>query len=188
MRRLPVLLVLVMLSLPPVAQATSVRADAAATSYTLQTSGGAVARIGAFQPRRDPSIAAAQRVFGQASSRKLIDNDSCQVDWGRLRLRIYFSNFGLAPAGQTTCSPRVGRAQSFSLRGRRFRTWEGLRVGQRSQMIEQRHSSAEFVDGSWWLRRATSPFGDESDYAVVRAITSNGRVSAIAGWIGAAGE
>jgi hypothetical protein len=35
---------------------------------------------------------------------------------------------------------------------------------------------------------AVSPFGDQSEYPVVNAIVSGGRVTALAGWIGAAGE
>jgi hypothetical protein len=35
---------------------------------------------------------------------------------------------------------------------------------------------------------AISPFGDESEYPVVRALIAGGRVRALAGWIGAAGE
>lgn len=186
--RWSMLLGLVMLLHPPAADAADSQAIAAATSYTIQTSDGAVARIGAFRPRRDPSIAAAQRVFGRASSLKLV-RYGCQGDWRRLRLRIYFANFGGTLPGQTICTPSVGNAQSFTIRGSRFRTWEGLRVGHRSETIPERHRSAEFVQGSWWLRRATSLIGEgETDYGVVRAITSQGRVRALGGWIGAAGD
>ena len=105
-----------------------------------------------------------------------------------MRLRIYFANFGVTPPGETTCSSSVGQAQSFTVRGRRFRTWEGLRVGHRSDSILDRHHSAEFRGGTWWLRTAISPFGDESEYAVVEALVADGRVRILRGWIGAAGE
>jgi hypothetical protein len=158
------------------------------SSYTIRTSGGAVARIGPFRPRRDPTIAAAIRAFGRPASTKLTSNNSCRVDWGRLRLRITFANFGGHGPGQTTCSSSVGRAQAFTVRGSRFRTWEGLRVGDPSADVAARHHSAEFRDGAWWLRTAVSPFGDESEYAVVSAVVSAGRVRALVGWVGAAGE
>jgi hypothetical protein len=160
----------------------------AASSYTIETSRGFVARIGAFHPSRNPTIAAAQRVFGAPSSRKLTSDNSCLVEWRRLRLRITFANFGGHGPGQTTCSSSVGRAQSFTARGSRMRTWEGLRVGARSSTITERHHSAEFREGGWWLRTAVSPFGDESEYAVVSALVSQGRVNVLVGWIGAAGE
>ena len=188
LRWVPVLLGFAVVLSPATAGATAPRGEAAAASYTIRTSGGYVARIGAFRIRRDPTIGAAIRVFGPPSSRILKGNSACQVDWRRLRLRIYFANFGGTTAGETTCSASVGRAQSFTARGRRFRTWEGLRAGHRSATILERHHSAEFRRGSWWLRTAISPFGDESEYAVVSAIVSGGRVRVLRGWIGAAGE
>ena len=166
---------------PPIAEQTAAR-------HTIRTSGGEVARIGAFRPRRDPTIAAAERVFGSSSSRKLTSG-ACVVDWDRLRLRITFANFGGHGPGQTTCTSSVGKAQSFTVRGRRFRTWNGLRVRHRSDSILGRHPTAEFRDQSWWLRTAVSPFGpDETEYPVVNAVVRNGRVVALGGWIGSAGE
>jgi hypothetical protein len=103
-------------------------------------------------------------------------------------IRVYFANFGVAGAGQSTCSPAVGLAQSFTVRGRRFRTWKGLRPGARSSSVRERHPSARFRRGSWWLRTAQSRFGDESDYPVVEALVSGGRVRVRRGWTGAAGE
>jgi len=161
------------------------QAEATASSYTIRTSRGFVVRIGAFRTRRDETIAAAERVFGRASSRKLT-RGQCQVDWRGLR--IYFANFGGTRPGQTICSPTVGKAQSFTIRGPRFRTWEGLRVGHRSATVLDRHRAAEFRRGAWWLRTAVSPFGDESEYAVVSALPADGRIRVIKGWIGAAGE
>lgn len=160
----------------------------AQSSFTIRTSGGYVAAIGAFHPSRSPTLAAAMRVFGAPSSRRLTSTVSCQVDWRRLRLRITFANLGGHGPGQTTCTPSVGRAQSFRARGSRFRTVAGLRVGQRSASIVERHPSAEFREGKWWLVTAVSPFGDESEYPVLHASVSGGRVRSLAGVIGAAGE
>jgi hypothetical protein len=158
------------------------------SAFTIQTSNGAVARIGAFHPSRSPTIAAATRVFGRPSSRRLATHGGCVVDWRRLRLRIDFENFGAAGPGKTTCSSSVGQAQSFTVRGSRFETSAGLRVGQSSSSILKRHPSADFREGKWWLVTAVSPFGDQSEYAVLAATVSGGRVRSLAGWIGAAGE
>ncbi len=160
----------------------------AASSYTVATSGGSVARIGSFRPGVDPTIGAATRAFGRPSSRTPTGDDVCVVTWRRLRLRVVFASFGAARPGRTTCTSGVGRAQSVTLRGRRFRTWRGLRVGDRSATIPRRHPGARFRQGSWWLRTATSVVGDESEYGVLRAIVSRGRVTALTGWIGAAGD
>jgi hypothetical protein len=160
----------------------------AQSPFTMRTSDGAVARIGAFHPSRSPTLAAAIRVFGNPTSRRILTNNDCQVDWRRVRLRIQFANFGGHGPGETTCSPSVGRAQAFTVRGSRFRTSAGLRVGDQTTSIRRLYPAAELRDGSWWLITAVSPFGDQSEYPVLRAIVSGGRVRAIAGWIGAAGE
>jgi len=57
-----------------------------------------------------------------------------------------------------------------------------------SSRVADLHPSAELRRGTWWLRTAVSPFGDESEYPVVQALVSRGRVQALSGWIGAAGE
>ena len=163
------------------------RAHAAASTFTIRTSGGYVARIGTFRPSRNPLMASAIRAFGRPSSRRL-DRGTCIASWRRLRLRISFANFGGAPPGATTCTASVGRAQSFVARGSRFRTWNGLRPGHRSETVLDRHAEAELRSGSWWLRTAVSPIGDEQEYPVVRALVTNGRLRALAGWIGGAGE
>lgn len=174
---------------PTAAEAEPAAGGAAvAAPHTIRVSGGYVTRIGAFRPRRDPTIAAAERVFGPASTRRLIGGNGCRVDWKRLKLRIVFANFGGSGPGETTCSAHVGKSQSFTVRGRRFRTWKGLRVRHRSATIPRRHRAAEFRRKSWWLKTAVSPFGDGSEYAVVRAIVADRRVRALKGWIGAAGE
>jgi hypothetical protein len=82
----------------------------------------------------------------------------------------------------------VGLAQSFAARGSRFRSWAGLRPGMRSSRIADLHPYAELRRGTWWLRTAVSPFGSESEYPVVQALVSGGRVRALSGWIGGAGE
>jgi hypothetical protein len=160
----------------------------APAGYTIRVSGGYVTRIGAFRPREDATIAAAERVFGTASSKQLGKYNDCRVTWSRIGLRIEFVNFGGRSPGQTTCTRSVGLSQSFSVRGRRFRTWKGLRVGQSSDAILDHHPNAEFRRNTWWLKTAVSPFGDQSEYAVVDAVVARHRVTAIAGWIGAGGE
>jgi hypothetical protein len=177
-----------LLTAPVAAASAAPVAQTSASSFTLRTSRGMVARIGAFRTRRDPTIRAAIRVFGRPSSRRRDGNNKiCMTQWRRLRLRIVFANFGAAPLRQSVCSDSISLAQSFTARGRRFRTWRGLRVGQRSSMISRRHPSAEFRRHTWWLRTAVSPIGGRDEYPVVDAIVSGGRVRALRGWVGAAG-
>lgn len=61
-------------------------------------------------------------------------------------------------------------------------------MGDSSASIPQLHPNAAFREGSWWLVTAVSPFGTNAEYPVIRANVSGGRVRALAGVIGAAGE
>jgi hypothetical protein len=155
---------------------------------TIVTRDYYVSRIGTFRPAENPLLSAARRAFGRPSLVQL-KGGTCVVTWRALRLKINFENFGGASPGQTTCTPSVGRAQSFVTRGRRFRTIAGLRVSQSSSEISRRHPEAVFDDGFWALVSARFPFGDSDEESpVLSALTRRGRVIALAGYIGGAGE
>lgn len=140
-----------------------------------------VSHIGSFRPAEDPSPAGAIAAFGEPSSSKG-DATACTVRWRDLGLKVVFADFG---GGEDACTE--GRAQSFRATGA-FTTWRGLRVGARKRAILRKHPSADRHARSYWLKTAKSPFGEGSSYAVVRAIVGGGKVTALAGWIGAAGE
>lgn len=97
---------LVLVAMPPAA-ATS----ASTRSMTIVTRDRYVSRLGSFRPTEDPRMSAAIEVFGRPSSR-VLNGNSCRVDWRRLQLRIYFANFGGRRPGQTTCTSTVGRKRS----------------------------------------------------------------------------
>lgn len=164
-------------------------ATAATSAFTIVTRDYYVSRIGPFRPVQNPRLSAAIRAFGRPSSRKL-DRSTCRVDWRRLRLRIYFENFGGVRPGQTTCTASVGKAQSFVARGSRFRTVKDLRVGHPSSSIPAKHPDAEFQPAGFWaLVLAKFPFGaDEEPAPVLNALVTGGRVIALAGYVGGAGE
>jgi hypothetical protein len=158
---------------------------APAGAQTINVGRFSVSSIGDFRPSADPSIPAAERVFGRASSRRETSDVSCAVRWNRLRLEILFVSFGGATS---ICSGSEGKAQSFTVRGNRLRTWHGLRVGQPEGAIRRRHPRAKLRRGWWWLKSAVNPVGDGSATAVVEARVRDGRVAVIRGWIGAAGD
>jgi hypothetical protein len=164
-------------------------APRAGAGITVVTRQYFVSRIGRFSPSENPRLSAAIRAFGRPSQRKLIGG-TCRVRWRAIGLQISFENFGGPRPGQTTCTPSVGRAQSFVARGTRFRTVRGLRVGAPSSTIPERHPNAEFQSGGFWaLVLATFPFGDGDEPApVLNALVAGGRVAALAGYIGGAGE
>jgi hypothetical protein len=161
--------------------------SSAQAAYTIRVSHGVVTRIGNFKPYQSGTILAAEREFGFPTSLRA-NSDSCHVYWRRLGLRIVFANFGGTLPGQTNCSATVSFAQSFTARSRKFRTWKGLRPGAATNTIPVRHPAARFRQGSWWLRTATSVIGTGQPYPVLRATVGHGRVRALAGWIGAAGD
>jgi hypothetical protein len=158
---------------------------APAGAHTINVGRFSVSSIGDFRPSADPSIPAAERVFGPASTRRKRSDLSCSVRWNRLRLEILFVSFGGATS---ICGGSEGKAQSFIVRGNRLRTWHGLRVGQPESAIRRRHPQAKLRRGWWWLKSVVSPVGDGSPTPVVEAKVRDGRVSAIRGWIGAAGD
>jgi hypothetical protein len=62
-------------------------------------------------------------------------------------------------------------------------------VNQSSSEIPERHPDAVFDDGFWTLVSARFPFGDNDEESpVLTALTRNGRVRVLAGYIGGAGE
>jgi hypothetical protein len=160
----------------------------ASAALTINVGRFGVTSIGDFRPSRGATIPAAERVFGPASSRRTASDESCRVRWRRLRLEILFVSFG--SPGVSKCRGTFGLAQSFKVRGKRFRTWHGLRVGQREAALRRRHPSATFREGAWWLATATSPFGDpNAEFAALDAkLGPNGRVRVMRGWLGAAGD
>lgn len=183
MRAFALTVVLALAAVPPAS------ATAATSAFTIVTRDYYVSRIGPFRPAQNPRLSAAIRAFGRPSSRKL-DRSTCRVEWRRLRLRIYFENFGGVRPGQTTCTASVGKAQSFVARGSRFRTVRDLRVGEASSSIPVKHPAAEFQPGGFWaLVLAEFPFGANDEPApVLNALVTGGRVIALAGYIGGAGE
>jgi hypothetical protein len=168
--------------------------SAPASAHTINVAGGNVgghvSSIGDFRPSRDATIAAAAQVFGRPSSRTRTSDISCDVRWKRLRLEMTFTSFGGIAPGQTACSNRATKAQTFRVRGRRFPTWQGLRVGMRESRVQKLHPSARFRGGRWWVKTTRSIVGDPtSRFPVVEAFVDDaGRVRSLRGWIGAAGD
>jgi hypothetical protein len=181
-------------ALLPIAAMATLAAAAPASAHTIDVGGGNVrghvSSIGDFRPSSDPTIAAAAGVFGRPSSRSRTSDISCDVRWKRLRLKITFVSFGGIPAGRSACSDRATKAQTFRVRGRRFPTWNGLRVGARESRVRELHPSARFTGGRWWVKTTHGIAGDPtSRFAVVEAFVGDaGRIRAMRGWIGAAGD
>jgi hypothetical protein len=161
----------------------------ASAAYVVRTQDFRVTKVGPLETKRYATVGRAVRVFGEPDGRSLNRFGTCRVRWERLGLVMYFENFGGVPEGKTTCSDRWGYAQTFKATGRRFASTGGVRPGTRSRKVPRLHRGATRRGSGWWLEAAVFPFGDSSrEYPVLRAAVRGGRVRALAGYIGGAGE
>jgi hypothetical protein len=164
-------------------------APAHARSFVLkargsETSIGSVRAIGDFKPARNPRLGAAIRAFGEPTS-SAGGGEICRVRWTNLGVRIRFQNFG----GFSSCEPRRGRAQKAIISGdRRWRTPEGLRIGNSVDRLRRLHPDARRTPRGFRLVEAILPFGRPQPYAVLGARVRGGRVSAFTLFVGAAGD
>ena len=165
----------------PASAARSFVIDARGSSSGL----GRVLRIGDFRPQRDATVAAARAAFGRPSSRGE-GRLACPISWRAIGVRILFANLG---AGDSACAPRLGRAQVAIVRGRRWRTAKGLRVGATPRRLREVYPGADRVGArSYRIVTARGFAGVDRPYAVVSARLSEGRVSSFRLFVGAAGE
>jgi hypothetical protein len=162
----------------------------AARSFVIDARGsatglGRVLRIGDFRPQRDATVAAARAAFGRPSSTGAGRN-ACPIAWRGIGIRILFANFGAGSA----CAPRLGSAQVAVVRGRRWSTAQGLRVGATPKRLREVYPGADRVGArSYRIVSARRVFGESNGrYAVVSARLSDGRVSSFRLFVGAAGE
>ena len=165
----------------PAAAARSFVIDARGSSSGL----GRVLRIGDLRPQRNATVAAARAAFGRPSSSR--DRDSlCPIAWRSVGVRILFANFGAGSA----CAPRLGSAQVAVVSGRRWRTAQGLRIGETPGRLREVYPGADRVGArSYRIVTGRNVFGsDDGPYAVVSARLSDGRISSFRLFVGAAGE
>jgi hypothetical protein len=154
-------------------------------AHGSQTGLGTVDAIGDFKPERTPKLAAAIRAYGPTTSRRG-GGEVCRVRWANLGVNIRFQSF--AGTG-SSCQPRIGLAQKAVVRGdRRWRTKEGLRLGDRAARITRLYPQARRTRRGFRLVEGILPFGRPVRYAVLGARLSDGRVSAFTTFIGAAGD
>ena len=158
----------------------------AATVHTIRTNGdGWITRIGSLRTRstEGPTIAKAGAAFGRPTSVRPVGTGGvgCRVVWRGLRLRATFSSFG----GADACAE--GFLQAATIRSRRFRTRRGLRVGDRSSTIRDKHPNARFRNNVWWIASAHSPYAGQR-IPTIEALVQGGRVRVLRLWIGAAGD
>jgi hypothetical protein len=149
-------------------------AVAAAPSFVIRKD----MRIGAFAVKADGGLAGAIRAFGSPRLRRT--GEACTAAWPTYGLTMRFYNLG----GKDPCDPRYGRFLRAIIRGPRWQTDRGLRVGMSSSMIRTYYPRASFRKGrrsywpsGWWLVTRPERFGDPGFYPGLLAATDRGRVS-----------
>lgn len=170
-----------------------VAAPAGALSLTtakIRWKNGSVTRIGSLDLSRTPTIKRVSDVFGRPTSKRLANKVLCVVDWRTLGVRGNFVNLGAPRRGRTTCSTTVGKLQTAEIRGRRWRTQNGLAVGDSVARLRKLHPDARRHGTTWWLATKASQLGGDGSgrIPIVRANVKDGKVTVFVLWIGAAGE
>ena len=151
------------------------REPASATSFIVRGN----SKIGAFAVKADGTLFGAIRAFGNPDSLRG-RRESCIAVWGAYGLTIHFYNLG----GQNACAPQYGFFSRAFMRGKRWRTASGLRIGAPVRLILRYHPRATWHPGEryfwpsgWWLVVRTSPYGPgDTPYPGLLAETRKGLV------------
>lgn len=154
-------------------------AHAATGDFVVANRGFGVTILGPMRPRTDATKQAAIRAFGSAYR----VTARCRYTWPAIGLSIQMTSFG----GGDPCA----YAQLLTISGpasRGWRTVRGLRVGASVATLRRLYPQARQRGALWTLTAARSPYADNQVVAVIWAVTVRGRVTAIRGWIGGAGD
>jgi hypothetical protein len=163
------------------ARAEPIQLEAVGSKRSL----GKVTAIGDFHPQRDPTLQAANGVFGPPTEIVRTSDVSCRVLYGAIGLRFAFVNLG----GGGGCNPPFTKSQVARAFDQRWHTGKGLQIGDRQRKLRRLYPGATRHGASWWLVRGRNIFGvGQGPYAVLRATMRGRRVHSFALRIGAAGE
>lgn len=151
-------------------------AAASAPSFVVQSD----LKIGSFAVKANGTLAGAISAFGEPNSRRPVFSEACTVTWRSYGLTILFNNFG----GQNPCSPQYGYFSRAIMRGQRWRSAHGLRIGMSSSRVRRYYPHAIWRTGlrgywptGWWLITRTSPFGSgNTSYPGLLAEARKGRI------------
>lgn len=141
---------------------------------------------------RDPTMSGAIQVFGRPSSKRAVRPGfaggsvaDCEVTWSRIGLHALFTTLGLDPGA---CNPNK-QVYTARVASKKWQTWRGLRIGDRSGQIRIHHPRASLHGGIWSLATTNLPFGSQPNrVSTVSATTHAGRVNAFELYVQAQGE
>jgi hypothetical protein len=136
--------------------------------------------IGSFAVKANGTLGGATRAYGEPDSLRKRYGATCTATWRLYQLTIAFYNLG----GGDPCTPRGGKFSRAIMRGQRWRTSKGLRVGMPSARIQRFYPKAMWHRGfrgywptGWWLVTRPSIYGpDATHYPGLLAETRSGRI------------
>lgn len=156
-------------------------------------SSGAVTMLGPLRPHlrigspggfeQHASYDAAWAAFGRPGTVDRFARWGCTASWPGIGLTIGFADYG----GATACRDG-GWIQVARIRSQRWRTREGLRVGQSEARIRRLYPRAERHGREWWLAKSYNRIGDGGWYGTLVAVVDGGRVRRFRAAVGAAGD
>lgn len=163
-------------------------ASAAGDLVVAVDDAGRVTRLGPLRPVRGESFAestyaATVRAFGRPGALRRGPRYFCAARWFRHGLRIEFVDY----SGAAACVDG-GFIQAVSVSSRRWRTADGLRVGDTLSDLRFVYPDATRHGRAWWLVEAYSQIGDGGSYGALSATVSGGRVKALHAYVGAGGD
>lgn len=160
--------------------------------------------IGDYRVEEDPTLRGATSVFGEPSQCRILPvTKFSSVRWKELGLRMEFGSYGSYPRGGNACTSRANaRLSRVYIRGARWRTSRGLRIGDTQQRLTElypyaNHVRATDVDWAgadperwrgWWLVVRVTHLGEFHAYPALLATTKRGRVSEFVVHVGAEGD
>jgi hypothetical protein len=151
--------------------------------------GQVVARLGKWGLVRG-SLAEAIRAYGRPDVCSARAPSSVTALWRGIGLTASFYTLSTLPPGRTGCTyPQgiyLGRA---TLRGPRWRTSQGLRVGAPAGDIRDAHPTARRHGSSWWIYQNWNIFGVDPAYTpALTADIRRGKVASFTATVAAGGE
>jgi hypothetical protein len=145
--------------------------------------------IGAYRADTTPTLREVIEVFGPP--------DTCSITpvakyasarWHVRGLTITAGRLGPIPGGRDPChAPRHVFVSDLRLTGRRWRTAEGLRIGDSNRLVEMLYPYARRRPDGWWLVVDLSHETQFVPVALLRAETSRGKVTAFVIHVGGEG-
>jgi hypothetical protein len=147
-------------------------ASAPAPSFVIRASAAAI-RVGPYIVWKPPlrgTYAQATAAFGPATTCRPLAGRKSRAVWSKLGATMQF----IATSGSVCSGPKATLVQTLSLTGVRWRTSNGLAVGDPLRKLEKLYPTATAHPAAYWLVKADRA----GSHALFSAVVRSGRVTA----------